>query len=378
MKSFPHQAAKRWAELVIVGLVISWLGGLGLGNSVPAARASTNAAIEVAGHAEHRWTGVAVLANDKIVVNFPRWQPETPISVGLLDAVSGAIAPYPNAQTNAWEPGQGLDPATYWVCVQSVVAGPGGHLFALDSGRMPGGQVVAGAPKLVRIDSVTDTVVHTYLFDESIATEASYLNDIRFDASGRWGFITDSGAGALIVLDLQTGHARRLLAGHPSVMAEEIDVMIDGAAFRQRGQRPQIHADGIAVDGIRGWVYWQALTARTLYRLPIAALIDPDLSQKALAARIERVAEVGPSDGLEIDTQGRVYLTSIEHNAVRRWTPDGGIEMVAHHPRLSWPDSLAWGQDGSLYVTATQIHRGPAAQKPFELFRIPAGVVRGE
>jgi len=48
-----------------------------------------------------------------------------------------------------------------------------------------------------------------------------YLNDVRFDPDGRTAYLTESGSGALYVLDLGSGKARRLLAGtKPTFWAE--------------------------------------------------------------------------------------------------------------------------------------------------------------
>jgi len=48
-----------------------------------------------------------------------------------------------------------------------------------------------------------------------------YLNDVRFDPDGRTAYLAESGSGALYVLDLGSGKARRLLAGtKPTFWAE--------------------------------------------------------------------------------------------------------------------------------------------------------------
>jgi hypothetical protein len=51
--------------------------------------------------------------------------------------------------------------------------------------------------------------------------------------------------------------------------------------------------------------------------------------------------------------------------------------MVAHDPRLLWPDTMSVAADGHLYVTANQLHRQTRDQggrdlrrKPYSLFRI--------
>jgi hypothetical protein len=51
-------------------------------------------------------------------------------------------------------------------------------------------------------------------FDETVAPQGSYLNDVRFSPDGRHAYLTDAGAeGALVGVDLQNGTARRVLHG---------------------------------------------------------------------------------------------------------------------------------------------------------------------
>jgi sugar lactone lactonase YvrE len=50
----------------------------------------------------------------------------------------------------------------------------------------------------------------------------------------------------------------------------------------------------------------------------------------------------------------------VEHRAVVLFDPkEKKVEPVVSDDRLSWPDSLAWAPDGSLYVTASQIQNMP-------------------
>ena len=70
-------------------------------------------------------------------------------------------------------------------------------------------------------------------FDESVAPEGSYLNDVRFSPDGRWGYITDSGVqGAIVVVDLRSGRARRVLDGDPSTQVDpKVTVDVDPQSF---------------------------------------------------------------------------------------------------------------------------------------------------
>ncbi|HSO23444.1 MAG TPA: L-dopachrome tautomerase-related protein, partial [Chondromyces sp.] len=243
----------------------------------PDAAAVKTQALEVVAESERQWTGVAVTREGRVFVNFPRWSPEVPVSVAELQA-DGALAAFPDQGWNAWSPGS--DPTSVWVCVQSVVADGEGSLWVLDPANPGFAGVVPGGPKLVEIDIPTGAIIQTIRFDNTVAPSESYLNDVRLDHLHATAYITDSGLGALVVVNLATGASRRVLADHPSTKAEDTVLVIGGEPWlRPDGSAPQVHADGIAYDRARDLVYFQALTGRTLYRISGAALRDPALDE---------------------------------------------------------------------------------------------------
>lgn len=76
--------------------------------------------------------------------------------------------------------------------------------------------VIKDGPKLVGIDLKTNKVIKTIPFDTTTVLQASYLNDVRISPDGKTAYLTDSGAeGALIVVDLDSGSAKRILSGDP-------------------------------------------------------------------------------------------------------------------------------------------------------------------
>lgn len=168
-------------------------------------------------------------------------------------------------------------------------------------------------------------------------------------------FCRASGAtGALLVVDLRTGKARRVLSGHPSTQPEkDVVVKTDGQALRRPdGRGVEFAADSLALSADGRTLYWKALTGRTLYRITTNALQNPRLSEKDLEARVERVAETEPTDGLWIDERGRLYLSAIEQDAVK--VRDGDrITTLVQDKRLRWPDTFSEGPDGTIYVTSS-------------------------
>ena len=307
---------------------------------------------------EHQVTGVTVAADGRIFVNFPRWSEDAPVSVAEVTR-DGQVKPYPNVEWNAWRNAKKnqMTPGEHFVCVQSVVADGRGNLWVVDPAAPATAQVVPGGPKLVRIDLRLNKVAQTIPFDESVAPQGSYLNDVRLSPDGRHAYLTDSGAkGALIVVDLQSGQARRVLDGHPSTQPEKgVVVRTDGQVLRRPdGRGVEFAADSIALSPDGRHLYWKALTGRTLYRIATDALDDPRLSAKELESRIERVGESEPTDGLWIDKRGRLYLSAIEDNAVKV-RDGGGDTTLVQDDRLRWPDTFAEGPDGTVYVTSSHI-----------------------
>jgi sugar lactone lactonase YvrE len=332
---------------------------------------------DIAVRAPKQLAGVSISKTGRIFVNFPRWIDEPSPSVAEV-AADGSLVPFPNEAINIWDGTPGDSARDHFVCVQSVAVDEKDALWILDPASPNFEGVVLGGPKLIKVDLGTNQVERVYPVDEQGAPEKSYLNDVRL-AQG-FAFITDSGLGAIVVIDLETGRVRRLLEDHPSTKAESgVEPVIGGRPWKfADSTTPQVHTDGIAIDPSREWIYYKALVGRTLYRVPIPALLDESLSAEALGSQIERVAETEPTDGLEFDTKGNLYLTSLEWGAVRVLRPDGRIEVFARATDFLWPDSIAISHDdGYLLVSASQFHQMPAFNggedkrtAPYKVFRL--------
>jgi sugar lactone lactonase YvrE len=323
-----------------------------------AAPAQGTARLQQVASFEHQVTGVTISKDGRIFVNFPRWTEDAPISVAEVMR-DGRIRPYPDGEWNAWRNARKnqMSAGDHFVCVQSVVADAHGNLWVVDPAAPATAAVVQGGPKLVRIDLKTNKVAQVIRFDDTVAPQGSYLNDVRFSPDGRHAYLTDAGAkGALVVVDLQTGKARRVLDGHPSTQPEkDVVVKTDGRELRRPdGRGVEFAADSIALSPDGRTLYWKALTGRTLYRISTDALEDSSLSKGNLEARVERAGVTEPTDGLWIDARGRLYLSAIEQDAVR--VRDGDrVTTLVQDKRLRWPDTFSQGPDGNVYVTSSRI-----------------------
>src|SRR5271166_675048 len=329
-------------------------------------------------------TGVTVAPNGRIFVNFPKWG--DPVEYTVAEVKDGKTLPYPDAEINHY--GDGDNPAEKLISVQSVVVDPSGtQLWILDTGSIGFGPVKPKGGKLIAVDLNTNRITEKIVFPPDVALTNTYLNDVRFDLHrGRAGmaFITDSGANAIIVVDLATQKSWRRLENHSSTKPDaQLVPVIEGEILRVRlpGKPParfEVGADGIAISPDGKTLYYCPLTSRHLYSVSVDALADHSKSDAEVAATVQDLGEKGgASDGLESDVQGRVYLSDLEHDAIHRRNSAGEIETLVHDPRVLWPDTLSLAADGYLYFTANQIERGPVhhggqdfRQKPYVLFRV--------
>lgn len=320
-------------------------------------------------------TGVAVSRSGRIFANFPYWSDGHTVSVVELGP-GGEQRPYPNADWNRMS----RAPMERFVCVQSVHVDAADNLWIVDAGSPKQTGVVEGGAKLVKVDLASNRVTQVVHFDPSVAPEKSYLNDVRVDTRNSFAFLTDSNLGAIVVVDLANEQARRVLENDPSVKPEpNLQLRVGGNVLidPEKEQPLAIASDGLALDEEGRWLYYKALTGRTLYRVPVDDLEASVRTRVDLGNRVERLGQVPASDGLTFH-EGKIYLTAIEDNAVVRFDPTSRTsELIVRDPRLHWPDSFAFGTDGTLYVTTSQIHLTPRFNRgetrvrdPYRLFRI--------
>ncbi len=342
-------------------------------------------------------TGVTVSQRGRIFVNYPRWGDPVPFTVGEI--VNGREVPFPSRAINDFgakntrailaqenTPRAQKLRRTHLVGVQSVVVDPRDRLWILDTGSVLFGPIAYGGPKLVCVDLNTNRVVRTILMPLSVVMPTSYLNDIRFDLSkgqGGFAYITDSGASGIITVDLASGAAKRRLTNHPSAIKEPKFVPFpEGRAMFSTPPKMfptyvKFQTDGIAISNDGSRLFYCPLASRRLYSVSTAALRDFNASDADVAATIIDYGEKGMSDGLESDTQNRVYCTQPETNSISRRLPNGLFETVVKSDRLLWPDTMSLAGDGYLYVTSNQLNRQKGynfgkdlRQKPYSLFRV--------
>ena len=187
---------------------------------------------------------------------------------------------------------------------------------------------------------------------------------------------------ALIVYNVDTSTARRVLEAHPSVSAEHYVIRNHGDAMKFGGGLVSLRGgvDGMAMND--EWLYYGALSGSGLYRIAVATLVDPATSEKDLAAAVERIADKPLSDGFSFDNEGVLYVTDVEHGAVLRLTDDkGSSRPYCVRSKIRWADAISFGPDNTLYIADSALQRRDIAfassrlanNGPYHIYRVPLG-----
>ena len=285
----------------------------------------------------------------------------------------GGTRPYP---TEAWArapegDGDGLNG------VLGLVTDREGVLWMLD------GQGENQAGRVVGWDTATETLHAIHYLAQPVAYPNSFLNDLAVDRDNEAIYIADTGDGqnsALIVLDLETGRARRVLEGSEFTVPEDTPMIIDGREIMLGDAPARIGVNPITVDPTNTWLYFAPMTATSLYRVRTADLLDESLTEAELAGRVERYGDKAISDGSTVDAAGNVYITAMTDNAIGVTRPDGSYEVLYQSDEtLPWPDGFAMGVDGFVYASINELHRSPVLNGgedgsvgAFKIVRFPA------
>lgn len=319
--------------------------------------------VEVANFKGAQVTGVTMSKDGRLFANFPRWRDNLPFSVVEI-MKDGSHKPYPDESWNKWS---GSPEQNHFTCVQSVYA-HGDYLYVLDpsSPEMKG---VVGRPKLHRFNLATNKLDKTWEFDEVSAPKMSYLNDLRIDDDAKKIFITDSGLGGIVVLDMKSGESKRVLDKHPSTKSENVTLTVDNKEFKKK-----IHSDGIALSPVDNKLYYHALTGYNLYRVPTEALETNLRDETSLVKQVEKVGVTPAPDGMIFDKEGNLYMADLERNAVSYRTPDGDIKILIQDERISWPDTFTMEGNENLIFTDSLLQKAevgkPVDEMEFKIYKV--------
>ena len=360
--------------LATIGLVGSAVLRFGYGGGEPYPDLSTppilsESALEVALSYGEPIGNVAVSNDGRI---FFTVHPESrPQGNRLLEWVNGAAVPFPN----------GAVQPRLFNTVLGLTVDRQNRLWTIDHGNHG-----FASPRLLAFDLASGELLHDHLFQSDAAPAGSYLQDLDVSADGTVVYIADASfwrkKPAIVIYDVSSRTARRVLESHESVSAENYlirtrtrDMTFLAGLISLKGG-----VDGIALDADNEWLYFAAINHSNLFRVPVAILRDASLPSRQVEIAVEQYSSKPMSDGIRIDGDGNLYVTDVEHGSVMLIGADLQPRTLIQSDRIRWADALAAGPDGWLYLADSAIQdqvlrsrEQMQAKAPYFIYRFRPG-----
>lgn len=331
--------------------------------------------------------GIHFDAQGRAFVSTPRLvSSDAPATLSILDTGAGSgparLTAFPSVAVNAVS----AAPVTHLRNVLGFyVDHRNGWLWALDQGFVAGEAAAPkGAQKIVVFDLRTHRIVKTIGLDTVADRKGSFLNDIVVDEARKVAYVSDSGLrsaphnqAGIIVADFTSGHVRRVLDKHPSLMPQPGAKVVSHGMEVWPGKPLILGINGIALSPDARTLYWAVTSGTHVHAVPTALLRNPRTGKAALASAVRDLGDAGGNtDGIVTDKEGKLYITDVTRNGIVQYDPrTKSMGLLASDDGVHWPDTPAIGPDGDLVFTASNLNQHFAGQvKPgterYELWRL--------
>lgn len=312
---------------------------------------------------------------------------KAPATISTLDLSSAdqvaRLRAFPSAQAND---GKGAPADTLRSVLGFHIDQRNGWLWALDAGFVAGEkEAPAGAQKLMVFDLATRKLVKKVALDRVADRKGSFLNDLAVDEARKIAYISDSGfrsapknQAGIIVVDLDSAKARRVLHQHPAVMPEPGRKVYAHGAEVWPDNPLLVAINGIALSPDGGTLYWTVTAGSRLHSIATTALRNGKLGKEAPANAVrDRGTVGGNTDGIVAAADGAVYITDVSRNGIVRFDPaTNAMQLVASDDRVFWPDTASIGPENAVYFTASNLNNhfaGAVAdgQERYTIWKLP-------
>lgn len=299
---------------------------------------------------------IVIDTSKRLFVTFINHQQDSGPSLAILNQ-DHSITPYPGGEWNKWNTSIQLhhpqpNPANSFIGLAGMTLTKDGYLWLLDNGIDKIGQrpVLKGI-KIVKIDLKSNQVVQTYPIPSSVILSKSILNTLAI--RDHYAYFADKGHPALIVFDLKTGKARRVLENSSSLYSRR-PIIVNHKLVRPANDQNSfynINQLAITPDGKR--IYYQAVSG-PLYRIDTMYLNDPTYSEAELNEAMILWFDTPSSGGITCDDKGNLYFTDIATGSIYRFSTGRILNKLVTNTSLKWPGHPFISQDKTLYLPVMQ------------------------
>ena len=291
---------------------------------------------------------VAVSASGRIFFNYhPFAKAERFEKSSVFELVEGKPQPYPNDEFQSKYQG-----------VFGMTVDPQQRLWFIEPSGLDHPRT-----RLLAFDLSSNKLSFEYWFPKG---ELPFAQDLRVTTDGATVILADTGLfkftdPALAIFDIKTKTYRKVLSKNKALNPQDWVMRTPFGPHRLGFGLITfaVGVDGIEVSSDGQWLYFGAMTHERLFRVPLNALVDPKIDEITLGQHIEDVGQKPMSDGITIDSQGRILITDIEHGGIARLDPSAPplqkLQTLIKSPKIIWADGIVVAPDGSILFTDSAI-----------------------
>ncbi|UJR18183.1 hypothetical protein I4U23_005083 [Adineta vaga] len=302
--------------------------------------------IEVAQSPDFQWNGIAITKNNRMFASCPRLLGDvTPSVVEILS--NNVLLPFPGGIWNTFNPITSIENVeNRFVNVNAVLTDSNNNLWVVDNGVV-GNQTFVNAAKLVKINLQTNSVERIYSVSSLNPPQGFALNDVRIGS--RYAFLTESGLGSVVIIDLQTSQVRRVLDNHPSTkFVEPTVVRMEGRPILdEKGQPKKMHNNQLELSSDEKTLFYKPSFSYNWFQISTNDLTNETMSESELENKVITSWKAMPTGGTTMDDVGNIYLMDIERQTVWQQNSANGLwNLLIHDDRIIWGDASDVGADG--------------------------------
>lgn len=322
---------------------------------------------------DHIWDTVLPLPDGRMVLEAPAWLGNHGPQL-YIHTPDGATVPWPAALSDTTQDtGVQPDSTGPLIAAAGLTRTAQGSLWVLDSGVPQREQPAKAAPRLIEIDPARNAVVRSVRIQADALQPGSILSGVA--VHDNTAYVPDSGVGAILVVDLETGVTRRFLDRHPALVATRPIMTPQGPLHHPDGGLVAVDSSMIAVSPDGSWIVVQA-PGGYLSRIDTAIFNDPHITPAAFEESVTQWFKTPSLGGLVIDADGTLYWSDLTTGSIQSYTTGRIPRRLITDERLRWPTTPGLDGKGHLYVTASQVdHSGafggaPSMNWPVTLYQL--------
>lgn len=307
----------------------------------------TAAELEVVAAMNIRPGDVAVSAEGRV---FATIHPLGSQKIQLVEIINGKAIPYPSY---AYQKNENKASDATFDSMLGLIFDKNNQLWVIDMG------LELGKTRLWAFDISRDKVIQKIELPAAVAPKGTFAQDVAIDEKNGFAYLADIANPGIIVLNLKTKKARRF-SGHPSLQAEDQNMVIKGKVTYFGGKPARVAIDPITLSGDRETLFFGAMNGTSWYK--VAAKLFREGKKDSIISSSIKIAGNKPfSDGAITDADGNHYFTNLQEHAITKLDLSGKLtNVIQDKEKLLWPDNVYKGPHGWMYISVNQLDTSPA------------------